>query len=184
MPYSLYEYFYILFILIIIPLGAHEAGHWAVLKRFNVPLTEIWLGLGPAVLKLGKFRLGMLPIGAAVVPEENKFKALTPHQKIIVALGGPVFSFLTAILFYTAPIYWANSSYLPIAKLLGDFNLIIGAFNLIPFPPLDGFQVFINWKERNGKPFHPKTLDYFYRVGNGVLYGVGFLVVAKIFIIP
>lgn len=180
MPYSIYETLYIFFILVFIPLGAHEAGHWAVLKRLNVPLKEVWFGLGPSILKIKRFRVGMLPLGAAVVPDEEKFKALTPHQKIAVALGGPVFSFLAAILFYTAPLYWTNSNYLPVAKILGDFNLVIGAFNLIPFPPLDGFQVFVNWKERKGTPFHPKTLDYFYRIGNGVLYGVGFMVIAKL----
>lgn len=64
----------------------------------------------------------------------------------IVSLAGPVSNFLSVFLFIL--VYYAVSQFLPPENLLFIFlqslisiNLILGVFNLIPIPPLDGSKI-------------------------------------------
>jgi Zn-dependent protease len=74
----------------------------------------------------------------------------------LVGLAGPLANFLAAIVFGLLIRYGSTFAFLPasffqIATLIVFINLILGIFNLVPIPPLDGskvlFSVFpYNWR--------------------------------------
>jgi membrane-associated protease RseP (regulator of RpoE activity) len=161
----------------------HEMGHWALLRRYGVRVREYWLGLGPVVLRMGSLRVGMLPIGAAVVPQAQAYAALEPRQRMYVALAGPAASALYGMALGLAALAGLQTPGMPGLLLLAGLNLFIAALNVLPVPPLDGFQALAAWRESRGRPFAPAALGWAYRLGNGVIYGVGFLVLFKIFFV-
>jgi len=158
------------------PLWFHEAGHWIVLRRLNVRVVEHWFGLGPALLRWGRWRVGMLPIGGAVVPDPHAFAALSARQRMWVALAGPLASLLHAAVVLGV---WALNQEVTGAEALrtvGLLSLLLAGVNAIPIPPLDGFQAYVNWREIQQKPLEERHLALANRLGSGLVYGVGFWV--------
>lgn len=163
-------------VLALTPLVFHEMGHWVALRRFQVPVTEYWMGLGPLLFRWGKLRVGMLPIGGAVVPNPPLYSKLSARQKLIVALAGPSASLLYAAV---SLLVWYQARSMPGADslwLIGMLNLLLAGLNMVPVPPLDGFQAWVQWREIQGRPFSASTLGRAYRIGNGLVYGIGFFV--------
>ena len=170
--------------LVLSPLVFHEMGHWVALKRLGVPTTEFWLGLGPQVIRLGRVRVGMLPIGGAVVPEPDSFSRLTPNQRMWVCLAGPVASVLYGAVLLS--LWAAFAEVQGVRGLLGiaGLNFFLAAVNILPVPPLDGFGAWAAWREREGRPLQPRTLQIAYRLGNGMVYGIGFFILGLALLMP
>lgn len=162
--------------LTISPLVLHEMGHWAMLARYRVPVNQYWLGLGPAIFKWGKLRVGMLPIGGAVVPDEAGYRALKPAQRFAVALAGPVASALYGAALLLGWYCYQQEAYADVLHLIALGNFMLAGLNLLPVPPLDGFQALCSWLEMRKKPLTTQTLGWACRAGNGLVYGVGFMV--------
>jgi membrane-associated protease RseP (regulator of RpoE activity) len=163
-------------LLLISPLLVHEAGHWAMLRKRRVAVKAFWLGLGPVLFRRGRFCVGLFPIGAAVVPEEHAFTQLRPRQKLEIALAGPMASLLYALVLFAIS---ASNPTLPGVQglyLLGWLNLGIAVLNLLPIPPLDGFQALVHWRAGRGTPYSEKFLAKANRLGHGVVFGVGFMI--------
>lgn len=64
----------------------------------------------------------------------------------MVALAGPLSNFLVAIIFsllirFSGELGIASGSFISAAGLIVFINLLLGIFNLIPIPPLDGSKV-------------------------------------------
>ncbi len=106
----------------------HEFGHILAARRYGVRTPEVLL----------------LPIGGVSrlerMPEE-------PRQEIVIALAGPLVSFLIglvllAALGFPAPDPMAGfDSPGSILLQLGWLNIFLGAFNLLPAFPMDGGRV-------------------------------------------
>lgn len=168
-------------LLVLTPLLIHEMGHWAVLRRFNVPIRQVWFGLGPPLLKWGPVRVGMLPIGGAVVPDAEGYVGLSPDQRLGVALAGPFASVTYGVFLLLASQYLGrDNGQLALASLAG-LNFWLAVLNLVPVPPLDGFQAFCAWRESNGKPLPERVMRMAHKAGSGFVYGVGFLVLGMAF---
>lgn len=166
-------------LLVASPLYLHELGHYAALHRFGVPVMQYWIGLGPQWLKLGHVRLGIFPIGAAVVPQPDAFASLTPKQKCIVALAGPIASMCTGVIFLAS---WSATQPLEAFKPLlfcAALNFFIGLVNLLPIPPLDGFQALSSWLAYKGKGLTHKQQFITRKLGSAVIYGAGAYYVTK-----
>lgn len=164
------------------PLVIHEMGHWMVLHRFKVSIAEYWIGLGPCILRVGKLRVGMFPIGGAVVPEEGSFKQLAHKHRLLVALAGPIASLIygcvALAVWYALPqVEGIRASY-SIAML----NFVLAGVNALPVPPLDGFQAYTSYREIRGNPISSRRLAMAYRAGNGFVYGIGFVIVGSLFL--
>lgn len=154
----------------------HEAGHWAFLTRYGVGLKEMSLGLGQPLLSFGKFKIGILPIGASVTPDE-KFELLSDRQKFLVAIAGPLASIIyTVVLLGAAQLNESNKGLIGLAGL----NFYIAMVNLIPIPPLDGYRALISFLGTRGIVLSPKRMETMSRLGNGVIYGVGFYILTTI----
>ncbi|MDO9177105.1 MAG: site-2 protease family protein [Agitococcus sp.] len=167
--------------LLISPIFFHEVGHWVLLHRYRVPVTQFWFGLGPVVLKWGKLHIGMLPIGGAVVPESARYAELTPSQRMNVALAGPLASAIYGLaLLLACQLYGPRAGGVGLA-LLAYINFWLAVFNLLPLPPLDGFHVLVAWHERKGTPFPAWLLSMAHRLGSGFMYGLGFYVLFSVF---
>jgi membrane-associated protease RseP (regulator of RpoE activity) len=167
--------------LIVFSLIAHEMGHWVVLTRLKVPVLEWWAGLGPAIFKMGKFRIGMLPIGASIYPDPEKFAALTPRERMAVALGGPVGSAVYGMALLLGSMQLAEGHKgLMGMETLALANFTIALFNMLPIPPMDGFQLLDAICEQIGRPLSEKAKSFSYRLGNGLVYGLGFFLLASI----
>lgn len=168
--------------LVAFSLIAHEMGHWVVLRRLHVPVLEWWVGLGPAILHFRKVRIGMLPIGASVYPDPQQYQLLSARQRMAVALGGPVGSAVygLALLLASAQVEIAIGK--QGLEALAVANFVIAVFNLLPVPPLDGFQLLESLLENIGRPLSSRAKSVSYRLGNGLVYGLGFFVLARFFV--
>lgn len=159
----------------------HEMGHWVALRRYGVRVQEFWFGLGPMIARIGPLRVGMLPIGGAVVPHYESYRALSARQRMNVALAGPAASVLYGAALAAAALAGLNTPGMVGLLMLAGFNFFLAGLNILPVPPLDGFQALAAWRESVGRPFQPKTLGWAFRLGNGMVYGIGFLLLFNIF---
>lgn len=103
--------------LLLVVIALHEAGHYLAMRALGYRRVQML----------------MLPlIGGVAFGEESKPNAL---HRIIVSLAGPV----PGLLLGAALLWWQPA--VPEVVLLGWIMLLVNAFNLLPFHPLDGGQV-------------------------------------------
>lgn len=118
-------------------------------------------------------------------PVPINFNALqSPKQDmILVALAGPVSNFIMALLWLLLIVFALNTSNEFLLKMAGfsvTINLVLGVFNLLPLPPLDGSRVVSS--------LLPNRLAYEYNkletYGLFILLGLLFLGVFEKIILP
>jgi Zn-dependent protease len=108
----------------------HELGHCFTAMHFGIGVRRILL----------------MPIGGMAefesIPRE-------PSRELLMTLAGPAVNFVIAGLLWLAvgaPVTWAFSNYesnaLGFTHLLLHWNLLMGAFNLVPVFPMDGGRIF------------------------------------------
>ncbi len=94
----------------------HEYGHYLFARMFRVKILTFSVGFGPKIFsfksKANEWRLSLIPFGGyvrmldereGVVAENEKhlaFNNKNPYQKILIALAGPLFNILFAVLVY------------------------------------------------------------------------------------
>lgn len=147
----------ILIILILLLFSAivHEVSHGLVAEYFGDDTAKqegrITLNPLPHIDPFGSILLPLLllavhsPIifGAAKPVPVNFANLRQPKLgMILVSLAGPLSNFVLAILL-ALPIKFGLSNYIATPILLQGvlLNLVLGTFNLIPIPPLDGSKV-------------------------------------------
>ena len=126
----------------------HELAHKGVAQRYGYRAEfRMWkLGLiiavASAVISFGRF-LFFAP-GAVYT---SAHKQPDPGEEGRISAAGPVANIVLAGLFFLLAAGTANSD---IWNLVGKFgfqvNLWLAAFNLIPFPPLDGVKI-LRWNK-------------------------------------
>ena len=143
----------ILAFLIIIGLviSVHEASHAYFANRLGDPTARL-LGrmtlnpaahidpIGTVLVPLVLFLLGGFVFGWAKPTPINPLNFAHPRRdSAIVAFGGPASNFALAIVFSILFRIFPSD----ILLILISINLILGIFNLIPIPPLDGYKVLL-----------------------------------------
>ncbi|MCK4328100.1 MAG: site-2 protease family protein [Candidatus Diapherotrites archaeon] len=135
------------FPIILLTLGTgfifHELGHRWVAKKFGcIAFFKMWwqglaLALGMAIMTGG--RLIFAAPGAVMIGG----KRLTLRESGLIAVTGPVINLAVGVVFLALS-YSSNT----LVSVVGDWgayiNFFLAAFNLIPFPPLDGNKV-LQW---------------------------------------
>jgi len=152
--------------ILVLSLSVHEAAHaWVAYKcgddtaknqgRLTLnpiehldPVMSILVPLGLWVMSNGTFIFGGARPVPVYYPNLGDSEAQRSRNNMWVALAGPVSNFLQAfVLILVFKLVgsltdYSNSSLLMRALSMGVmFNVALGVFNLIPFPPLDGSRV-------------------------------------------
>ncbi len=110
-------------LLLFISVLLHELSHSLVAKAKRIRVESITL-----------FFFG----GVAGITKEN----MKPSSEFLMAIAGPLFSFLLAGIFYLINISNGNVVWNGITTYLWQINLILAIFNMIPGFPLDGGRAF------------------------------------------
>ncbi len=133
---------------IILALSFHEYAHAWTAYRLGDP-TAARLGrltLNPLahIDWLGLLMIVLVGFGwAKPVPVNPMYFRNPPAHMAIVAAAGPISNFLFALVgavFYSVALR-ANPALLPVIDTFIWLNVILGVFNLIPLPPLDGWRI-------------------------------------------
>lgn len=140
------------FLLIIgLVISVHEASHAYFANRLGDPTARL-LGrmtlnpaahvdpIGTIIVPLILFIFGGFVFGWAKPTPINPLNFAHPRRdSAIVAFAGPASNFTLAILF--SIIFRVFP--IDILLIIISINLILGIFNLIPIPPLDGYKVLL-----------------------------------------
>ena len=149
----------------------HELGHLLAARWSSVRVLSISVGLGPELIGFSdrfgtRWRIGPLPIGGYVAMQDKRvaddeiddlssrpFGEASIHEKVAIYLAGPAFSLLLGvgllgIIFIStgyalSPNTLTSQSNVTIPALVAALSIGLGAFNLLPFPPLDGGRLLL-----------------------------------------
>jgi regulator of sigma E protease len=79
----------------------HEFGHFMAAKKAGIAIAVFSIGFGPKLIgrkwRGTEYRLSLIPLGGYVLPEiedEKEFFAIAVDKRLLMALGGPLASFL------------------------------------------------------------------------------------------
>jgi Zn-dependent protease len=138
----------------LISLSCHEFAHAFVATRLgdNTPHRHGRVTLNPLahVDFMGLFFLLFFKIGWAkpVIFNHRNFK-YPKFYSILTALAGPFANFVIALLMFYATAYFhllalpasISVSLIQIFEATAYVNIMLGVFNLLPIPPLDGSHI-------------------------------------------
>ncbi len=100
-------------VLIGILIWFHELGHFLIAKLFRVRVEVFSIGFGPTILakRFGEtlYQIAIIPLGGYVKlygeeqssNEPYAFSSKPPWQRILIALGGPLFNIILTVLLFT-----------------------------------------------------------------------------------
>jgi len=105
----------------------HEFGHFIMARIFGIKVEEFAIGMGSPILtkkyKGTIYKINIFPIGGYCKLkgqddfsskiesfDENSFYGRPPLQRILVAFGGPLFSYLLGFLLLTAIFYYKGDT--------------------------------------------------------------------------
>jgi Zn-dependent protease len=130
----------------------HEMGHKFVAIRlgyvahFKVWIWGLLLTLVTAVLTLGTFIFGAP--GAVYISPRSRYereRSNPDRDNMLISAAGPGTNLAFTLFFFLLLLVSSGTGFLSTVASYGfSLNLGLGAFNMLPIPPLDGFKVFKN----------------------------------------
>lgn len=148
-------------------------------------LTAYWLG-DPTAKNAGRLTLNPIkhidPVGfifmlifrfgwAKAVPINPRYFKNRKLDTILVSLAGVTVNFIIAIIIGAVLVYGhiTNETVLDMLGIGMWYNIMLGVFNLLPFPPLDGSKVVASLLPVKLEYFFYKYERYFYIVLLGLI---------------
>jgi membrane-associated protease RseP (regulator of RpoE activity) len=162
-------------------LFVHELGHFLAARWCGVRVVRFSIGLGPEIFGFTdrsgtRWSFALLPVGASVgvrerdLPDEpippsgisDAFSDKAIGQRVAIYLAGPMFSLAGAMVLAGGVILLRGDAALQDAfsysepafiRMVIGLSILLGVFNLLPIPPLDGGKlVFFGIEAFLGKP--------------------------------
>lgn len=139
-----------LIVSLIIVISIHEAAHAFIAYKLgdHTAKHQGRLTLNPLAHldPLGTLMLFIAGFGWGKPVPVNPYNFKDPvKDSALVSLAGPASNFATALL-CSIPLKYFGASLPPMVAILlwtiTDLSIILGIFNLLPFPPLDGSKIF------------------------------------------
>jgi Zn-dependent protease len=151
--------FFLLVPLLLYSVIAHEVAHGWIASLFgdNTARSSGRLSLNPKshLDPMGTLALFLIGFGwAKPVPVNYRNLGSSRRAIIAVSLAGCVTNILIATIalfllhFYT---FRTNHFFAPALFITAKINIILGSFNLIPIPPLDGSRILMEFLPDNAK---------------------------------
>ena len=165
-------------LMVLSTLTVHELGHWAEMARNGIRTERFTLGLGLSRRVWGRLFVGALPLGASVSPNPEQWAKADALVRFKVAIAGPIASFCCGAMMMALTL--TNPEHVRGLIAFASMHFVLGMVNLIPIPPLDGWVAFSELLAIKRRPLSAQAVRLAGRVGNGVLYGVGFYFVGRI----
>lgn len=132
---------------VVISISVHEFAHAFTANYFgdDTPRLQGRLTLNPLAHldPIGSLAFILLGFGWGKPVIYNPMRLAKRVYELLIALAGPLSNLLFAI-FLNLVIFLLNGHFNNFANALNitaQLNIIIGAFNLIPIPPLDGSSI-------------------------------------------
>lgn len=170
---SLEEFIYFI-IALIVAISVHEAAHALAAYKLGDPTAKHHGRLTLNPLKhldpLGTIMLFVAKFGWGKPVPVNPHNFQNPvRDSALVSLAGPMSNFAMALVCSIPLKYFPQVIPAQILMLLWvmlNLNILLGVFNLLPFPPLDGskiFAVFVPKRMQEGYfQFLKKSQPYFF----------------------
>jgi len=144
---------------LLLALTVHEAAHGLIAHRLGDPTAKNHgrLTLNPLAHldPVGLLALWLVGFGWAKPVPVNPmyFRGDRRRGMFLVGLAGPAANFLLALvfsmLFAIVPLFQEHALVREIMTATFVYNIFLGTFNLLPFPPLDGSKVLAYFLPRN-----------------------------------
>lgn len=119
----------------------HELAHKVVAIRFG-RVAEFRANYTMLALAIGFGLAGFLFAAPGAVYHAGR--EVTSRQNGLIAVAGPITNLLLAAVFFPLVVVAPDGLLLQVGQLGVSINLILAAFNMLPFGPLDGRTV-ISW---------------------------------------
>jgi Zn-dependent protease len=116
----------------------HELAHKVVAVRFG-QVAQFRADYGMLGLAIAAGLAGFLFAAPGAVYHAGR---ITERENGLIALAGPVTNLALAVLFL--PLVWLPEPLAAVGDLGVAINMLLAAFNMIPFGPLDGRKV-LDW---------------------------------------
>ena len=147
-------YFFSVVFAVVLSVVLHELGHGvaAIWQGDDTPRVTGHMTLDPMV-HMGGFSLVLLVVAGiafgAMPVTPSRFRGR--YGRALVALAGPAVNLVLAFLALTVVAVWVvtvgpaegavAANFQEFFFIMGFLNLVLFAFNLLPFPPLDGSSI-------------------------------------------
>jgi Zn-dependent protease len=132
---------------LIIAITIHEFSHAFIADHFGDPTPRAYgrVSLNPLVHldPLGTFMLIFAHFGWGKPVPIDPYN-LSKKEEMLVGLAGPLSNFILAVSIAIVIKFIAPSFISNILSMFVQINLVLGVFNLLPVPPLDGSKIFLN----------------------------------------
>jgi len=133
---------------LVVAISVHEAAHAAMAYHLGDPTAKNQGRLSLNPLKhldpIGTLMVFIAHFGWGKPVPVNPYNFKNPvKDSALTSFAGPLSNFVTALVLsiplkYIAMPGWTND----LLWLVLDVNIVLGIFNLLPFPPLDGSKIF------------------------------------------
>lgn len=168
-----------LVISLVVVISIHEAAHAFVAYKLGDDTAKHQgrLTLNPLAHldPIGTLMIFIAHFGWGKPVPVNPYNFKDPvKDSALVSLAGPASNFATALLCSIPLKYFGASMPLVIGNVLWtvtDLSILLGIFNLLPFPPLDGSKIFAVFVP---KKYHVRYFDFMQR---SQIYFVAFLLI-------
>ena len=185
----------------------HELGHLLTARYYGIKVLSLSVGFGPELISFTDrfgtaWKLRAFPIGGSCslfMPEERNatstaimfHRSLRQHAAIYTA--GPIFNLICAISIYLFGLMLCRTCSFfdgeigsPGAtgvRLIGEFSMANGLFNLLPFLPLDGGRLCVTAIEaRLGRAMSPAYEKGFVLLSTLSFTGITMTLLVSIFV--